>query len=255
MARVRVFHWKAAEAGPLLDKLRACGYETEYDERVDYAILPALKRSPPAAVVIDLSRLPSHGREVATALRGSKATRLIPIVFVDGLPEKVEAIRRHLPDAVYTSLGRLASALKQAIAKAPVEPVVPAQMMERYAGKTACAKLGIGAGTRVAVVDPPANYVAVIGEAPANVQFEEEGRCPLTLWFVHDLDGWRSALPRIRVVAGRGKLWILWRKQAAGKRSGVTQQMIREEAAAVGLVDYKICSVNETWSAMLFARR
>ena len=36
---------------------------------------------------------------------------------------------------------------------------------------------------------------------------------------------------------------------------GVTQQFLRESAAAVGLVDYKICSVDETWSAMLFARR
>ena len=255
MPRVRVFHWKAAEAGPLLDKLRSAGYETEYEERIDYAILPLLKRSPPAAVVIDLSRLPSHGREAATGLRGHKATRLIPIVFVDGLPEKVEAIRRQLPDAVYTSRARLVSALKQAIAKAPVDPVVPAQMMERYAGKPACAKLGIGVGARVAVVDPPANYVAVIGEVPGDVRFEEDGSCPITLWFVHDLDGWRGALSRIRVVAGRGKLWILWRKQAVGNRSGVTQQMIREEAAAVGLVDYKICSVNDIWSGMLFARR
>src|SRR6202171_2144324 len=168
MPRVRVIHWKAAEAGALLEKLRSAGYETDYDERIDYAILPSLKRSPPAAVVIDLSRLPSHGREVATALRGSKATRLIPIVFVDGVPEKVEAIRRQLPDAVYTSRGRLVPALKRAIAKAPVEPVVPAQMMERYAGKTACAQLGIGTGARVVVMDPPANYLGVIGELPAN---------------------------------------------------------------------------------------
>jgi CheY-like chemotaxis protein len=251
MPRVRVIHWKAAEAGALLEKLRSAGYETEYDERIDYRILGTA----PDAVVIDLSRLPSHGREVAIALRGSKATRLIPIVFVDGVPEKVEAIRRWLPDAVYTSRGRLVSALKRAIAKAPVEPVVPAQMMERYASKPACAKLGIGAGARVAVMDPPANYLGVIGELPANVQFEEEGRCPLTLWFVHDVDGWRSALPRVRGVAGRSKLWILWRKKAAGGRSGVTQRMLREEAGAVGLVDYKICSVNETWSGMLFARR
>jgi hypothetical protein len=255
MARVRVFHWKAGEAGALLDTLRSAGYQTEYEERIDYKIMPALKRSPPDAVVIDLSRLPSHGRECATALRGSKATRVIPIVFVDGEPEKVEAIRRKLPDAVYTSRGRLVTALKRAIAKAPVEPVVPAQMMDRYAGKTACAKLGIGAGMRVAVVDPPANYVAVIGEVPDDVRFEEGGAGPITLWFVHDLEGWRSALARIRGGAGRSKLWILWRKQVAGGRSGVTQRMIREEAGAVGLVDYKICSVNAVWSGMLFARR
>jgi hypothetical protein len=54
----------------------------------------------------------------------------------------------------------------------------------------------------------------------------------------------------MRKLAGRTKLWILWRKG-----SGVTQPFLRESAAAVGLVDYKICSVDGTWSAMLFARR
>src|SRR5882762_798631 len=169
MARVRVFHWKAAEAGPLLDKLRSAGYQTDYEERIDYKVMPALKQSPPAAVVIDLSRLPSHGCEAATGLRGHKATRLIPIVFVDGLPEKVEAVRQRLPDAVYTSRAGLVSALKRALAKTPANPVVPAQMMERYASKPASAKLGIVAGARVSVIDPPVNYVAVIGEAPDGV--------------------------------------------------------------------------------------
>src|SRR5258708_7671469 len=105
MARVRVFHWKAAEAGGLLETLRAAGHQIDYEERVDYKVMPALKRAPPDAVVIDLSRLPSHGRECATGLRGNKATRLIPIVFVDGVAEKVDAIRELLPDAVYTSRG------------------------------------------------------------------------------------------------------------------------------------------------------
>ncbi len=239
MPRVRVFHWKAAEAGDLLESLKDAGHQIESNER-------AL----PDAVVIDLSRLPSHGREVAIALRGAKKTRQIPIVFVDGAPEKVEAIRQKLPDASYTSRARLAAALKKAIRNAPVDPVVPAQMMERYAGKPACAKLGIGAGARVAVIDPPANYPSVIGELPVGVQFEENGACPVTLWFVQDLSAWRSALRRIRGLAGGSKLWILWRKGTE-----ITLSRLREDAAAVGLVDYKICSVNKTWSGTLLALR
>jgi hypothetical protein len=54
----------------------------------------------------------------------------------------------------------------------------------------------------------------------------------------------------MRKLAARTKLWILWRKG-----SSVTQPFLRESAAEVGLVDYKICSVDATWSAMLFARR
>jgi len=54
-------------------------------------------------VVIDLNRLPSQGRDLGIALRTYKTTRQVPLVFVDGDPEKVARIREILPDAVYTS--------------------------------------------------------------------------------------------------------------------------------------------------------
>ncbi len=250
MAQVRLIHWKASEATELLENLKSTAYKVSYQEQADSTLLTKLKSLPPDAVVIDLSRLPSRGREFAVALRGSKSTRHIPIVFVDGAPEKVEAVRRMLPDAAYTSRSRLAIVLKKAIQNAPADPVIPARMMERYAGKTACAKLGIGAGARVAVIDPPANYPLVIGETPGGFEFQENGQCPVTLWFVQDLAAWRSALRRIRGLAGGSKLWILWRK-----RTEITLKRLREDAAAVGLVDYKICSVNQTWSGTLFAIR
>ena len=62
------------------------------------------REDPPGAVVIDLGRLPSHGREVVVFLRGSKSTRLIPLIFVwtegvEGDPEKVARVKVTLPDA------------------------------------------------------------------------------------------------------------------------------------------------------------
>ena len=65
---------------------------------------------------------------------------------------------------------------------------------------------------------------------------------------MHDAAACAEALPAMRKLAGRTNLWIAWRKG-----SGVTQQFLRESASAVGFVDYKICSVDKTWSAMLFA--
>ena len=234
MPRIRLFHWKAEEAASLTKALRA------------------MRQSPPDVIVIDLSRLPSHGREVATYLRGQKPTRHIPIVFVDGEPDKVEAIRKLLPDAVYASSAKMRSAVREALANRPANPVVPPQMMERYASRTAAQKLGIREGATVAVIDPPRNYSAMIGELPAGAVFEEspEGACGITLWCVHDAAASREALPEMRRLAARTKLWILWRKG-----SSVTQPLLRESAAAVGLVDYKICSVGGAWSGMLFARR
>ncbi len=255
MPRVRLIHWKAAEAAPLVDSLRTAGYQVDYEERPDYHIGQAIRAEPPAAVVIDLSRLPSHGREVATYLRGSKSTRHVPIVFVDGVPEKVQAIREKLPDAVYTKAGRVAQALRKAITEAPTDPVTPPQMMERYRGRTAAEKLGIKAGDAVAVFDGPRDYAAAIGPLPEGVTLLESprARCAVTLWFVEDDAAYQEGLPRMRSRAADSKLWILWRK-GAGK-SRISSQTIRELAIAVGLVDYKICAVNATWSGLLFARK
>lgn len=147
-ARVRLVHWRAGEAAALLATLRAAKYAVDYDEAVDSEGFRGIRAAPPDAFVIDLSRLPSHGREVATFFRGQKATRHVPIVFVGGEPEKVDAVRKVLPDATYTAPARLRSALRAALATRAANPVVPAQMMERYTTRTTAQKLGIGEGCR-----------------------------------------------------------------------------------------------------------
>ncbi len=247
MLRLRLFHWKAAEAAPLIATLKAAGHSVEYEEKP--ASYGRLRHSQPDAFIIDLSRSPSHGRDVGVFLRGSKATRHVPTVFLGGDPEKVEGVRRLLPDASYTSPGRLIATLNRV--KPLTDPVRPPQMMERYAGRTTAQKLGIGKDTSVAVVDPPADYAKAIGKLPEGAWFEEEpADCKVTLWFAHDPAGFQAALPEMRkIAAAKSRLWILWRK---GKKDGLDGNVIRLGAVDVGLVDYKICSVNETWSAMVF---
>src|SRR6476661_4992293 len=128
MPRVRLFHWRAEEAKPVIAVLRAGGYTVDYlgDKPGNWR---SLRASPPLAAVIDLTRFPSHGRWVAAEIRATKSLRHIPIIFVDGDAEKVERIRKELPDAVYTSRSRLVSALKRV--KPLADPVVPARMMNR----------------------------------------------------------------------------------------------------------------------------
>jgi len=232
--------------------LREAGHTVDYDEKLDSGGLRCFRQSPPDVIVIDLSRLPSHGREVATALRAMKDTRHIPIVFAGGALEKVEAIRKLLPDATYAPVARLVPAVRQACGRRPENPVIPTPMMERYGERTTAQKLGIKEGSTVAVMDPPRNYAAAVGALPEGAALEESPGEPraVTLWFVHDTGGCAEALPKMRKLAGRTKLWILWRKGGE-----VTQQFLRESAAKIGLVDYKICSVDRTWSGMLFARR
>ena len=86
--RIRLIHWNAVDAAPLVAILRKAGYQVEYEANPEYHLSQAMKAAPPAAVVIDLSRLPSHGREIGIYLRGMKALRHIPLVYVNGVPEK-----------------------------------------------------------------------------------------------------------------------------------------------------------------------
>jgi hypothetical protein len=257
MPRVRLFHWNAEEAAVFIESLRAAGHKVEYDETIVPGLFRGIRNSPPDAFVIFLARLPSHGREVAAALRGFKATRHVPLVFVDGVSEKVEAVRKLMPDAVYTSRERMGSALRTALAHPPAAPVVPTQMMDRYAARTAAQKLGIAEGASVALLDPPRDYAKVLGQIPKRVTFVE-GRgpaCSVTLWFVQDAEAYRSALPRVRGLAGKTKLWILWPKRRDREPAAISEQIVRDAALALGLVDYKVCSVNERWSALAFARK
>lgn len=174
MSAPRVIRWKAGDPPQLLRAMRI---------------------DPPDAVVIDLSRLPSQGREAAIFLRGQKATRQIPIVFLGGAPDKVEAIRKLLPDAVYADSAGLPDAIRKALAARPENPVVPMQMMARYAARTTPQKLGIRENSTAALIDPPRNYEKMIGELPAGAELLESpaAAAAVTLWFVHDAAGCRES--------------------------------------------------------------
>jgi len=126
--------------------------------------------------------------------------------------------------------------------------------MERYGARTKAQKLGIKAGTAVALVDAPRDYSAVLGEMPPDVEFVEDPDTvqPVTLWFVRDPRDYRVGLRRMRTIAPRTKLWVIWRK---GASNGLNGNVVREFANEAGLVDYKICAVGEQWSGMVFAVR
>ena len=77
--------------------LRSQGHEVELQSKVVPSDLRAMGASPPHGVVIDLSRAPSHGREVAGALRRQKSTRAVPLIFVDGDRDRVARVRTIAP--------------------------------------------------------------------------------------------------------------------------------------------------------------
>jgi CheY-like chemotaxis protein len=253
--KVRVIHWKDAEAGPLIEVVRGAGFDVEYvPDPNGAAVARAIKASLPDAVLIDLSRLPSHGREMAVWLRNRKTTRDIPIVFVGGEEVKVAPIKAVIPDAAYVTEKGLSRALAKACAGRAFNPVVPPSAMERFKTKSAAQKLGIVTASKVAVMDAPRDYASVLGDMPENVEFFEDPQAvqSITLWFIRDAEAMLGAVRRMRAIAAQTKLWILWPKGQANKfREGP----IREMGIENGMVDYKICSVNDQWSGILFARK
>lgn len=254
MARVRIIHWRPEEAGPLIEACRECGHEVEYQDLPFNIVAKTIRRNQPDALVIDLSRLPSHGREAAMAIRRTKYSRHIPIVFVDGEPQKVEAVRRQLPDATFASRKQLCARIRSACANPVKDPVTPPDVMERYQSRSKAQKLGIKEGSTVAVIDPPRDYETVLGDLGKGVELIENPSSvhAVTLWFIRDPEAFLAALRRMRAIALKTRLWVIRPK---GTKSPLKENFLRAAANEVGLVDYKICAIDEHWTGIVFARR
>src|SRR4051812_9034932 len=168
MPPVRLVSWKPEVAETRSRSLREAGFEVDASP-LDSGGMASFRAKPPSAVLIDLDRLPSHGREVAVALRQSKWTRHIPIVFAGGLEEKVERIRHELPDAVFSDWKSVERALEKALKHAPANPVQPPAHMERYAGSSLVKKLGLKPAMEVALLGAPDGFEETLGEIPEGV--------------------------------------------------------------------------------------
>jgi hypothetical protein len=217
--------------------------------------LRALRDEPPHAVVIDLGRLPSHGREFGVALRVTKATRAIPLLFVGGQAEKVARVRELLPDAVFTDWDGIAPALERAIAAPPAEPVSPKSVFAAYEGVPLARKLGIGSGAAVGLVGAPAGFA--IPDLPDGVTLRDAGHgpCDLVLWFATSREDVERDIVRISSLARAGDLWVLWPKRSSGRKSDLSQPVVRRAGLDRGLVDYKVVSLDETWTGLRFRPR
>lgn len=254
---VCLLHWNDAEASERLDLLRQAGFSA-YHLTGDWPLMRNhLREHPPAAIVIDLSRLPSHGREVGAALRATKATRLIPLVFVDGLPEKVERVRALLPDAVFTTWEAIDPALSAAIASPPVQPIQLKSSMDAYAGQPVLKKLGIKPGMIIGTRNAPPNLADILGDLPDGARLEcwDRQTVDILLWFVRTKAMLEDGLPILSQQSDLRTMWIVWPKKGSALHVGLTQPIVRRIGLEAGWVDHKICSLDAIWSALLFSRR
>lgn len=268
MARVLLIHWNEAEARERLARLHKAGFAAEACWKSgDPEQFKGIRHHPPDALVIDLGRLPSHGRAVAVYFRQTKATRGVPLIFVDGAAEKVAAIRAQLPDAVYTDWNGSAAAIRRAL-RAPRKAVIVPPTMDAYAHSPLPKKLGIKAGLRVLLVRPPAGFEARLaglfaehlGASADTVELEtalpDAEPADVVIAFAKSRAELAARLARaLELRADAGRIWICWPKQGAKLALDLTQNDVRAAGLAAGLVDYKICAIDETWSGLCFARK
>ena len=117
MARLFYVHWNREEALGAVRDLREAGhtvlahYRTEQGAGAD--AWKKIKARPPDALVVSLTRLPSHGRRIAAVTLETRKLADVPVVFVDGEAEKVKAARRQFPSATFTTSARLGSVLER----------------------------------------------------------------------------------------------------------------------------------------------
>lgn len=255
MATLRLIHWNGPEGRERKLRLASLGHHVDFDDVDGPGLLRVLRASLADAFVIDLSRLPAHGREVAMQLRTSKSTRHVPLIFVDGDPAKVARIKQLLPDATYTTWPRLKTAIPKAIARPLTNPIVPPSSI--YTGKPAAEKLGFKAGMRVCLMGAPKAFAATLGTLPEGIRFTASPApaCDLFLVFARSSRDLAAHLDRLVRDVSRQTLWVAWPKQTSGITTDLNGNVIRNAGLAAGWVDFKICAIDDTWSGLAFKRR
>lgn len=253
---IRLICWKEDRAREIGEELEKAGFAVDRGA-LDGPALRALGQSPPDAVVIDLGRLPAQGRDVGVMLRTSARSRHTPLVFVDGAEDKVARTREVLPDAAYTSRDDMESTLRRAIAEPPKDPVVPDSNFAGYSGTPLPKKLGVKGNSTVALVGAPKDFENTLGELPSGTKVirRATARADVTLWFLGSLADLHKGIGRKGKIAGDGRLWICWPKKVSGIVTDVTQNQVRATGLAAGLVDFKICAIDGTWSGLCFTKR
>jgi hypothetical protein len=130
--------------------------------------------------------------------------------------------------------------------------------MAGYSGTPLVKKLGIKADDRVLLVNPPAGFESEIGALAPGTTFVSKSRAPLDviLLFVETAKDLEAQFKRIAAkLKEAGGLWVAWPKKSSGLATDLSFDAVQRVGLAAGLVDNKICAIDETWSGLRFVVR
>lgn len=120
-----------------------------------------------------------------------------------------------------------------------------------YSGTPLVKKLGVKEGFKIMLVNKPADYLKLLGELPPGVKQIKKGNPDLIHLFTKSRKELKSDLSKfLKIMEQDGMIWVSWPKKAAKIETDITEDVIREVALPMGLVDIKVCAVDDTWSGL-----
>ncbi len=122
-----------------------------------------------------------------------------------------------------------------------------------YSGTPLAKKLGIKGGDRIKLINAPDHYFQLFSDLPANLNFDdvEYPKKNLIHFFTNDLHELLELLPQLKnQILQDGMIWVSWPKKSSKVKTDVTETDIRNYALSIGLVDIKVCAIDEVWSGL-----
>ena len=130
--------------------------------------------------------------------------------------------------------------------------------MAGYSGTPLAKKLGIKEGSRIALVNAPKDFQSALGALPGGVKFLKPSTKSLDLILFFVLSERILARDFAKLanrLASNGMFWIAWPKKSSGVATDLSFERVQRIGLDAGLVDVKICAVDETWSGLKFVYR
>jgi hypothetical protein len=132
----------------------------------------------------------------------------------------------------------------------------PRSSRDGYSGAALVDKLGYRPQQRIALVATCGGFLEAIDASRLQVQLAETaadlaGQFDAIQVFVRERAALEQQLPELRsALFDHGMLWVSWPKRASGVPSDLTENLIRDLALAGGLVDVKVCAIDQVWSGL-----
>lgn len=126
-------------------------------------------------------------------------------------------------------------------------------MAAGYSGRPLATKLGIKDGARVAFLEAPAGFDRTVAPLPDGVEVARDASAGLdvVVFFTKARRELEERVEELKAaIAPAGGLWVGWPKRASGVETDMTEDVVREVALPLGLVDNKVCAIDETWSGL-----